>query len=51
MEPTLLTVGPEGGFIPYEVEKLNEAGLKAISPGPRIMRVETALTAFIAKLF
>lgn len=51
IEPTLLSLGPEGGFIPYEVDKLSAAGLRAISPGPRIMRVETALTAFIAKLF
>jgi len=46
-----LAVGPEGGFIPYEVEKLNEAGCKSIHMGPRILKVETAVPALIARLF
>ncbi|UYF98798.1 16S rRNA (uracil(1498)-N(3))-methyltransferase [Halomonas sp. GD1P12] len=50
-EPTLLLVGPEGGFIPWEVEKLLEAGCEGIHLGPRILRVETAVTALLSKLF
>lgn len=50
-ENTLLAIGPEGGFIPYEIEKLQEAGLSSIDLGPRILRVETALTTLLAKLF
>jgi 16S rRNA (uracil1498-N3)-methyltransferase len=49
-EPTLLAIGPEGGFIPYEVEKLQAAGCEAISLGPRILRVENAVSALIAKM-
>ncbi|MBS97509.1 MAG: 16S rRNA (uracil(1498)-N(3))-methyltransferase [Oceanospirillaceae bacterium] len=50
-EPTLLAVGPEGGFIPYEVEKLVDAGLAPIHLGSRILRVETAIPFLLAKLF
>lgn len=46
-----LAIGPEGGWIPYEVDKLAEAGLKPVQMGERILRVETAVTALLARLF
>lgn len=49
--PCTLAIGPEGGFIPYEVEKLQQAGLSQIQLGPRILRVENALPTLAAKLF
>ena len=50
-QPTLVAVGPEGGFIPYEVEKLKEAGLQPLTLGRRILRVETAIPVLLARLF
>lgn len=50
-EPAVLAIGPEGGFIEYEVEKLAEVGMQRIHLGSRILRVETAVTAITSKLF
>lgn len=49
--PATLAIGPEGGFIPYEVELLQAAGFRAVHLGPRILRVETAVTALVARLY
>ena len=48
---TLLIIGPEGGFIPYELDKVESAGCEIVSLGPRILRVETAVTSVIGRLF
>jgi len=50
-DPCLLAVGPEGGFIPYEVEQLTRAGFSSVQLGPRILKVETAVPALLGKLF
>ncbi|MCQ4259922.1 16S rRNA (uracil(1498)-N(3))-methyltransferase [Stutzerimonas stutzeri] len=50
-EPVTLAIGPEGGWIPYEIEKLADAGLQPVQLGDRILRVETAVSALLARLF
>jgi len=46
-----LAVGPEGGFIDYEIDKLCEAGFQPVTLGSRILRVETAIPAILGRLF
>ncbi len=50
-EPVTLAIGPEGGWIPYEINLLGKAGLNPVQLGDRILRVETAVTALLARLF
>lgn len=50
-QPVTLAIGPEGGWIPYEVDLLRASGLNPVQMGSRILRVETAVTALLARLF
>ena len=49
-QPILLAIGPEGGFIPHEIDKLNQAGLVNLGFGQRIYRVETIVPLLLGKL-
>ena len=50
-QPTVLCIGPEGGFTDYEVAKLEDAGCQGVHLGPRILRVETAVPVLVSRLF
>lgn len=50
-DPATLCIGPEGGFIPYEVDKLVAAGARAVHLGSRILRVETAVPVLVSRLY
>jgi len=46
-----LVVGPEGGFIEYELDKLVTCGFTPVSLGGRILSTETVVPALISRLF
>ena len=49
-EPAVVAVGPEGGWIPYEVEMLQNRGFALFSLGPRILRVDVAVPYVLAQI-
>lgn len=48
--PTILALGPEGGWIAAELESFARAGFEPVSMGPRVLRTETALAALVGRL-
>ncbi|MEK6202085.1 MAG: 16S rRNA (uracil(1498)-N(3))-methyltransferase [Desulfobulbaceae bacterium] len=46
----LLAVGPEGGWIDYEIDRFAECGFKSFSMGERILKVDTAVVALHGRL-
>ncbi len=49
--PVVIAIGPEGGFIPYEIELFCSQGFETVSLGERILRVEQAIPFATARLF
>jgi 16S rRNA (uracil1498-N3)-methyltransferase len=47
---TLLAVGPEGGWIDFEVEKFLAHSFVQVSLGKRVLRTDTAVVALLAQL-
>ncbi|RKX46270.1 MAG: 16S rRNA (uracil(1498)-N(3))-methyltransferase [Verrucomicrobia bacterium] len=44
----LLAIGPEGGWTPYELDKLSEHDFRLFSMGGRILRTDTACVAMVS---
>lgn len=50
-EQLTLAIGPEGGFVDFEIQLLQAQGFQPVQIGERILRVETAVTALLSRLF
>ena len=48
--PVCIALGPEGGWVPFEVDLLGSQGFHTVSLGERILRVETALPVVAGQL-
>lgn len=46
--PVTLILGPEGGFIPYELDHFRRLGMTFFTLGERVLKVETAVTAAVS---
>ena len=49
--PVTLAIGPEGGFVEYELDRLRSCGFRSVSMGRRILTVESAVPALLGRLF
>jgi len=49
-ERLVVAIGPEGGWIPYEVEMLEKRGFQRFGLGPHILRVDTAVPYIVGQL-
>lgn len=45
----IAAIGPEGGWVPYEIDFLEDFGFKKISLGSSVLRVENAVNAIISQ--
>ncbi len=45
-----LAIGPEGGWVPFEIELLASRGFRPVSLGPRVLRVETVVPLLVGML-
>lgn len=46
----VVAIGPEGGFVDYELAAFEAAGFLPVSMGERVLRVETACVAALAQI-
>lgn len=49
-EPVTVFVGPEGGLVDYEVERLGALGFEVVDLGSRVLRVEPVIPLLVGRL-
>ena len=49
-QPVTLAIGPDGGWVPFEVDLFERCGFTPVSFGPRILRVEVALSYVLGRI-
>jgi RsmE family RNA methyltransferase len=49
--PVSVFVGPEGGFVDFEVERLEGIGFEVVGLGSRVLRVEPIIPLLVGRLF
>lgn len=49
-ERVLYAIGPEGGWVDFEIEKLLATGMVPFSLGSRILKVDTAVVAIHSRI-
>jgi len=49
-DPMVLAIGPEGGWVPFELELLEAHDFRRLSAGPRALRVDTAVPFLLGQL-
>ena len=45
-----MAVGPEGGWVDFEIDKFIEQSFVPISMGERVLRTDTAVVALLSQL-
>jgi len=50
LQPVRLAIGPEGGWVPFEVELLEAAGFESFELGPWVLRVEAAVAVALGQI-
>jgi RsmE family RNA methyltransferase len=46
----VLAIGPDGGWVPFEIDLLARCGFVPVSLGPRVLRVEVAVSYIIGRV-
>ena len=48
-QPSVVMIGPEGGFVPFELDLAESVVAQRVHLGHRILSVDTALTTVLAQ--
>ena len=46
----IIAIGPEGGWIPFELDLMKDVGFKGLTLGRWILRVETAVAGILNQI-